>query len=178
MERPEVDDRGDVVTGRLQERGVVGFAVGPHDGAVGPFAVGGTGASHADVASGVAQRLNELVRERAAVRQHDNCSGCSGRAGRLAGRGRRGSGSYPVGCAEPLLGGESSGVTGAFVEDGETGLDPVALVLERIGRQRDAAAVLAVAEAGPVDVGTDAPHLPEHVEHKGLVVSGLVGVAQ
>ena len=59
-----------------------------------------------------------------------------------------------------------------------TRLDPVAPALERVGRQRHAAARLVRPERGPVGAQAGEPEPPHGLEQEGEVVRALEGVAQ
>ena len=59
-----------------------------------------------------------------------------------------------------------------------TRLDPIALALERIGRQRHAAPRLVRPERGPVGAQAGEPEPPHGLEQEGEVVRALEGVAQ
>ncbi len=144
--------------------------------------VGLAGAHHGDVGTVAAQALDQAGAQGTAVGQHPDrpsewnfSVGLTHRLGHRAWQVAL----LPDRLVEPLR------QVGAFVERGFggqgealAGLDPMALVVELVGGQRHAQALLSTAHLGPIDRRTHAPQTAQHAQHEGLVGDLLVGVAQ
>ena len=140
------------------------------------FAPGLAGQRDDDFIAGIAQALREAIRQARTVGQDQRAPR---RRAAVRNDSRRSHAALPHRLVEPLrqiLALVQRPVFGRQ-HTRHAGLDPMALVIETVGRQLDAVARLALTQKAPIDIGADGPQAAEGAEHEGLVVHRFVRVA-